>query len=493
MFQAASGRHPSLEWKLIRRLSLLYIVAILGVATIDLVVALINREIESSYQLNDLADALRDFAVRDAKGELELSFPPAFQQKITAIPDFQMAVADAAGGSLVAGGSERLAPLVSGALASWTAAQFSQQVAGRPVQGIVRLVATPVGEIRVVMIRGRPTLSDIVIWVCQEVTFEVLPVILPVMLLTILIGAVTVRRAMAPLKRLSAMAGAIDPRHAGGRLGEDGVPWEVLPLVQAVNRAIGRIELALQQQRRMTANAAHELRTPLAILRARLDGLAECSGQAGLSECPGRAGLDRDVIRLTRLVEQLMAVSRLEAGQVVVDGVIDLVLVAREVLADAAPLAMARGRGVELAAPDHAVMVPGNALALGDALVNLIDNALRYTPEGGTVEVVIDSPMTRSEAGNEAVPHRVMLEVLDRGPGVAEADRAQLFEPFWRGRDQHGKGSGLGLAIVAETIAIHGGTVSAWNRPGGGAIFRVELPTVQKKVPVGSLGGISPR
>ncbi len=479
MLQTASHRHPSLEWKLIRRLSLLYVVAILGVATIDLVVALVNREIESSYQLNDLADGLRDFATRDAKGALGMLLPPAFQRQIAAIPDFQMAVADAAGGPPVAGGSERLAPLVSGPVASWTAVQFSQQVAGRPVQGIVRLVATPVGEMRVAMIRGRPTLSDIVIWVCQEVTFEVLPVVLPVMLLTVLIGAVTVRRAMAPLKRLSAVAGAIDPRHAGGRLGEDGVPWEVLPLVQAVNRAIGRIELALQQQRRMTANAAHELRTPLAILRARLDGLPEC---------PSQAGLDRDVIRLTRLVEQLMAVSRLEAGQVVVDGVIDLVRVAREVLADAAPLAMARGRAVELVAPDQTVMVPGNALALGDALVNLIDNALRYTPEGGTVEVVIDSPVTGGESGGEEAPHRVVLEVCDRGPGVAEADRAQLFEPFWRGRDQHGKGSGLGLAIVAETIAIHGGTVSAWNRPGGGAVFRVELPTVQKKVPVGSSG-----
>jgi signal transduction histidine kinase len=345
----------------------------------------------------------------------------------------------------------------------WTSAQFFRRGNGRPVQGIVETVAAPAGMIRVAMVRGRPSLPDILGWVYDEVAFEVLPVVLPAMVLTLLIGAVTVRRAMAPLKRLSAAAGAIDPRQAGVRLAEDAVPREVLPLVQAMNRAIGRIELALQQQRRMTANAAHELRTPLAILRARLDGLP-----AGT----GRDGLDRDVRRLSRLVEQLMTVSRLEAGQVAVDGTIDLVRVTREVLADAAPLAMAQGRAVELVAPGRAVMVPGNALALGDALMNLIDNALRHSPEGGTVEVAVEA----AGAGDGRALPVVALEVRDRGPGIAAADRIQLFEPFWRGRDQHGKGSGLGLAIVAETVAVHGGTVSVQDRPGGGSVFRIELP-----------------
>ncbi len=474
--------HPSLEWSLIRWLSLLYVLTILGAAAVDLIVAWASHEIESSYQLNALAGELGAFVGREADGTLRLRLSPSFQQRLAAIPDFQMAVADAAGGPAVAGSSEGLVPLVSGPLVAWTTGQFSRRLDGRPVQGIVDTVATPLGAIRVAMLRGRPTLPDILTWVYQEVVFEVLPVVLPAMMLTLVIGAATVRRAMAPLKRLSAAAGAIDPRQAGVRLAEDGVPREVLPLVQAVNRAIGRIELALQQQRRMTANAAHELRTPLAILRARLDGLLDCSGRAGLTDCPGRAGLDRDVIRLTRLVEQLMAVSRLEAGQVAVDESVDLVRVAREVLADAAPLAMARGRGVELMAPERPVRVAGNALALGDALVNLVDNALRYTPEGGSVEVVITASAVAGEAGagaggpHPAVLPRVMLDVCDRGPGIAEADRAQLFEPFWRGRDQHGKGSGLGLAIVAETVAIHGGTVSVQDRPGGGSVFRIALP-----------------
>jgi len=172
---------------------------------------------------------------------------------------------------------------------------------------------------------------------------------------------------------------------------------------------------------------------------------------------------------------------------VVVDGAIDLVRVVREVLADAAPLAMAQGRAVELVAPDRAVMVAGNAMALGDALVNLVDNALRYTPEGGTVEVAVEAPGAGADddALTGRAVSRVILEVRDRGPGVAAADRAQLFEPFWRGRDQHGKGSGLGLAIVAETVAIHGGVVSVRDRPGGGSIFCIALPPVPA-------GGTSP-
>jgi len=125
-----------------------------------------------------------------------------------------------------------------------------------------------------------------------------------------------------------------------------------------------------------------------------------------------------------------------------------------------------------LVAPGRAVMVPGNALALGDALMNLIDNALRHSPEGGTVEVAVEA----AGAGDGRALPVVALEVRDRGPGIAAADRIQLFEPFWRGRDQHGKGSGLGLAIVAETVAVHGGTVSVQDRPGGGSVFRIELP-----------------
>jgi len=216
-------------------------------------------------------------------------------------------------------------------------------------------------------------------------------------------------------------------------------------------------ERSLEQQKRFTANAAHELRTPLAVLRARLDGLPPS---------PAAAALARDADRMGHLVDQLLTVARLEARQVELEDGVDLAAVARDTVAALFPLALADGKSIELAVemdgPPHAVPVRGNAFVLEDALRNLIGNALRHTPAGGAVEVAVgaDPPA---------------LEVRDRGPGVPAALRAHLFEPFVQGRERRGS-AGLGLAIVAETARLHGGAVGVEDRPGGGSVFRLRLP-----------------
>lgn len=210
------------------------------------------------------------------------------------------------------------------------------------------------------------------------------------------------------------------------------------------------LERAMDQQKRFTANAAHELRTPLAVLRARIDGQPPS---------PDREALRRDIDRMARLVEQLLAVARLEARQITVTDGVDLVAVARDTVARLFPLALSMGLNLSLIAPDHPVPVRGDAFALEDALRNLIDNALRHSPPGETVEVTI-----------HASP--AALEVADHGPGVPPSLRPHVFEPFSRGTIRRG-GAGLGLAIVAETAAIHGATVSVDDRSGGGAVFRV--------------------
>lgn len=222
-----------------------------------------------------------------------------------------------------------------------------------------------------------------------------------------------------------------------------------------------QVERSLEQQKRFTANAAHELRTPLAVLRARLDGLPPS---------PAAAALARDADRMGHLVDQLLTVARLEARQVELEDGVDLVAVARDTVAALFPLALADGKSIELAfepateldGPPHAVPVHGNAFVLEEALSNLIGNALRHTPAGGMVEVAVgaDPPA---------------LEVRDRGPGVPAALRAHLFEPFIQGRERRG-GAGLGLAIVAETASLHDGTVDVEDRPGGGSVFRLCLP-----------------
>lgn len=214
--------------------------------------------------------------------------------------------------------------------------------------------------------------------------------------------------------------------------------------VEEVRRALER---AVEQQKRFTANAAHELRTPLAVLRARIGGPPPSP--------------ERDVDGMARLVEQLLAVARLEARQVTLSDGVDLVAVARDTVARLFPLALSNGRELALTAPDRPVTVRGDAFALEDALRNLIDNALRLGPPGETVEVTVSADPPA-------------LEVADRGPGVPAAVRPHLIEPFSRGADSKG-GTGLGLfAVMAEAAAIHTAAVAVDTRPGG-ARFRLSF------------------
>ena len=364
------GKTRSLEWRLILRLSLLYLVAIVLAVVAYAAISLANHEVENGERFLALTPRIAASVTREAGGSLKLRLAPDLQRQLGAISDFELAVTELGGGHLVEGSSAGLADRLGPMTPALTRAEFSLETGGRLRRGVFSNEPGAGTTLRVAVIYGQPTLADTLIWVVGEIGEEVLPVMLPSMLLSLLIGIATVRSALAPIKRLSAELGAIGPNRVDVSLAEDGVPLEVLPMVRAINHALARLDGAMEQQRRMTANAAHELRTPLAILRARIEGM-----DGG----PARAARERDVARVIRLVDQLMAVARLEAGQVVVDGEVDLVRVARETLAACAPLALARGRGVELTAPGRAVEVPGNALALGDALMNLVDNALRFT------------------------------------------------------------------------------------------------------------------
>ena len=452
-------RPPSLERRLIVRLSLLYLATLLAAVATYVVVSLVDRDFRASESFQQHAHRLAASVVREGEGVPHLALAPDLRRQLAAIDSFQMVVSDAADGRVIEGTSAWLEAQMRTMPPAIESAEFTLVGEGRRWQGVLVVEPGPGIPLRVALVYARPTVADTLAWVAGELSEDVLPVMVPAMLLSLLVGIATVRTTVAPVRRLSAELAAISRPRMNLPLAEDGVPVEVLPMVRAVNHALGRLDAALSQQQRMTANAAHELRTPLAILRARIEGIADSAL---------REPLERDVVRMTRLVGQLMAVARLEAGQVAVDEAVDLVRVARETLAACAPLALAKGRGVELTAPDRPVMVQGNALALGDALMNLVDNALRFTAVGDSVEVTV-----------EASPNRAaLLEVRDRGPGIPVAERAEVFEPFWRGRDSRGGGSGLGLAIVAETVALHGGTVTVEERDGGGSVFRIMLPGV---------------
>jgi signal transduction histidine kinase len=322
--------------------------------------------------------------------------------------------------------------------------------------GHMRTMATPAGQFILVTYGYAFDTADIgyQLWTIVTSLFSVpvLATLSPLILVTIAIALFVSRRGLAPLERVVMSAKGIDLKSLDQRLPPDDVPLEVLPLVNAVNDALARVDLGVTQQRRFIANAAHELRTPVAILNARIDSPRKPTFEIDVK---------RDARRIRNIVEQLLVASRLgelpeEAEQ---EG--DLVEIAERQVADHTLLAIKSGRQIDFEAPTSPVLVKGSRKALESVVANLIDNALHAEPENGTIVVRLTREAT--------------LEVVDHGPGVPDAEQELIFEPFWRKSDA-GTGTGLGLAIVKEIVELHKGRISIETTPGGGATFKVSLP-----------------
>jgi two-component system, OmpR family, sensor kinase len=251
----------------------------------------------------------------------------------------------------------------------------------------------------------------------------------------------TIARGLKPLDRVAAAVARRSPALLEP-LPESDLPREVQPLVGALNDLLSRLRHTLDAQRAFVADAAHELRTPLTAvhLQAQLAERAtsEAERAAALSELKG--GLER----ATRLVEQLLTLAREEPGvSEAPPAAVDLAELAREVIADLAPLAGAKGIDLGLSST-AASTLSGDADALRTLISNLVDNAIRYTPAGGRVDVAL------ADDGSG------VLTVRDNGQGIALADRERVFDRFYRGSSAGGiRGSGLGLAIVKRIAERH--------------------------------------
>ena len=225
-------------------------------------------------------------------------------------------------------------------------------------------------------------------------------------------------------------------------------------------RALVPIRASLRRQRELVADTSHELRTPLAVVRA---GLARARQQpnATVSEvAPALDAVDAEVVRLSVMVDDLLALARTDAGSSDLDlRPVDLADIAAEALAALEPLAS--GRGVQLALDVEPAPMTGDPERLRRLVTVLVDNAVRHGREGGRVLVTV---------------RRGRLDVDDDGPGIAADERARVFDRFWRGSAAAPGGNGLGLAIAAWVVDRHGGRISVEPSPMGGARFRVKLP-----------------
>lgn len=273
-----------------------------------------------------------------------------------------------------------------------------------------------------------------------------------------------VRQGVAPLRALGRTLAQRQPQ-ALHPVAVDGAPAEMAPMLDALNGLFQRIGELMAAERRFTADAAHELRTPIAAIRAQAQVAFASADDAERRHALGATlqGCDR----ATRLVEQLLTLSRLESGSAPALAALDAVAVARQVVADAAGLALAKRQSLALEAPD-ALPVQAEATLLSVLARNLVDNAIRYSPEGASVRVLV-----------RGAAEGVELVVEDSGPGMSAADIQHLGERFFRVIGSGQSGSGLGWSITRRIATVLGAQVAvARSASLGGLAVTVRLASV---------------
>jgi heavy metal sensor kinase len=275
------------------------------------------------------------------------------------------------------------------------------------------------------------------------------------------------RRSLAPVDEITKRAEGITSTNLSERLPVIRTGDELERLSMSLNRMIERLDEAFQHINRFSADASHELRTPLTILQLELEGIAQDHRRdASLGDQIGSAL--EETHRMSRIVESLLAISRLDAGEVKMDKTrLDLGDLAASTADEMRLLAEEKSIRLRTRAA-VSIQVEGDRTRLQQVIVNLIDNAIKYTQKGGTVEIRV------GQEGNTAI-----LEVSDDGPGIPAHALPHVFERFYRAdkaRSRASGGAGLGLSIVKAICAAHNAEVKVSSQEGRGSCFRVELP-----------------
>jgi signal transduction histidine kinase len=402
--------------------------------------------------MRDQADLVAHYLALGENGHLTLDLPPALQDLYSqAYGRYVYAVLDDTGRVLFSSRKDQ-APVFSRDLRSSEVAFLETRRGNAAISGVS--IAKQAGD-RMVWIQVGEDLAhrDVIIDdIVADFFKRVGWITLPILLFLLAIDIAIFRRALRPLLNASEMAKEITPKRTDVRLSPENIPSEILPLVQAINQALDRLEAGFRVQREFTADAAHELRTPLTILRSRIDTLLDRSIAKALH---------KDIEGMARIVSQLLDIAELETFSIDPSEKADLRAICAEVAEFAAPLALAQDKSIALSGTEKPVWINGNPEMLSRAIRNLVENAINYSPSGTTVEIVVE------DGG--------MVHVLDEGPGIKDDDREMIFRRFWRQDRRRAGGAGLGLSIVQRIADAHAASITVENRPTGGANFSMSF------------------
>jgi len=440
-------RFQSLQLRLAVRLAALYLAA-----TAVAFGVLIYQAYDTASSLNDreLGQRAADLAAavsRDGVGRAQLTLPASLAAAYAESSGNIYALRDFAGRLVAATPEEFGRQVAKWPPATDDASYFRLTSLGSAeYYGLSIAIDTAAGPVSVSVARAASA-NAIVESLLREFVFDVAWVSPLLMAATLAIAVLVVRNGLKPVREVSRAAAQIGPAATSVRLAANDLPAEIKPLVDAVNRALDRLEQGFAIQRQFTADAAHELRTPLAIVTGALEVMDNTEDTAKLR---------KDVGRMNRLVDQLLRVARLDSVALEFARV-DLKEIAQDLVARIAPWAIAQNRTIALSAPDTPVWIWANTHAVEDALRNIAENAVINSPVGGEVTIIVNA--------------QGRVSVADCGAGIRPEDRENIFNRFWRGRGATEQGAGLGLAIVKETMRAHGGSVEVADNAEGGAVF----------------------
>lgn len=435
--------NPSLWWRLSWQLSLV-IVAVVAAVILGLCVWATTIMSPNIAMEEEIGSAIAGAAARDSRGRLELKETAELTALKEQISSLWYVAATLDGVSVSYGTIPKAYAELAHLVHLFDDADIRGSAATNEV-ATVDSAKTSVGEVRIlfggVADKGSPVFA--LLSKAYPIYLSLLAVALPALFFAV---PQIVGRALARISDVTERAAQIDPRKHGIRLPLNGIPKEIAPLVTAFNGTLARLESEAEKRQRFLIDAAHELRTPIAIMQLRVDGMPD-----GLE----RTRLLDDVARLADTAEQLLDFER-DDQTVDLNSTVDLVEIAQTAVADIAPLAIAGGYQISFLPEVETLKRKGSAPALVRAVGNLVRNAIDHCDGKGEISVSVSS--------------KGEIAVTDDGPGIPADKQELVFEPFYRVTPKS-QGAGLGLSLVKQIATNHGGHVSLHSSAQGTTVI----------------------